>query len=126
MTKEQFLSIRASWKTFIAEGKHKKYKQEYKVSARRLPDGSWEDIMSHYWESNLKDVHHFIYTVIRKRDLEKAFTGNAITIISENIKSKIQGYERYPTEHYCNNVIIPLLAPFGEQFKFEDLKALFF
>ncbi len=62
-TKEQYVAFISAWKSFIAEGKHKKYPltscgQEYdKVS-------------------DLECVHHLIYAALRGKDISKNFTPN--------------------------------------------------
>ncbi|MFY0656233.1 MAG: hypothetical protein JXR12_05715 [Neptunomonas phycophila] len=74
-TKEQYTAFIAAWKTFIAEGGHKKYPvtscgQEYdKIS-------------------DLKCVHHLLYAALRGKDISKNFTPNS----KENYYGEFEAY----------------------------------
>lgn len=63
-TKEQYTAFIAAWKTFIAEGGHKKY-----------PVHGW-DGNEYDKVSDLKCVHHLLYAALRGKDVSKNFTPN--------------------------------------------------
>jgi hypothetical protein len=107
MTKEQYLSIVASWKQYIRDGKHKKYKVHYWMNT---PSEGYR------WESDLTACHHLLYALIRNKDLMKGFQDNETLL---NLVRTLKWVSKQATPSSFAN---KLLVPFGEQFTFELLK----
>jgi hypothetical protein len=140
MTKEQYLAIVASWKQYIQDDKHKKVKVPYDIYNWRNygPEYGKKIGEAYDMKSNLTSIHHLIYTILRKKDINKAFSkvnpdslkrkngqadaishGDPIKILEridyilDRYKTVID-YAKPETidQHYKDN-IMPLLAPFG-------------
>jgi hypothetical protein len=116
MTKEQYLSIKASWKKFIADGRHKKYKQPYIGIAY----GPYRKIECFYWKSDLVAIHHYVYALIRRRDPKTIFSEASLNTVEQSLR----WYRHRSSESDIENHVKPLLAPFGEDFTFDMFKEL--
>lgn len=128
-SKEKYLSIKNAWKTFIKENYHKKYK----IPTTRciFEDGKYIVIEEGYrWKSDLTDLHHVIYALVRNKKLEKMFKrdkledGKNIRFFSKlhSIKNELSYINKSPKlpEGYIENV----LKPFNGFITKEDLYAI--
>lgn len=124
MTKEQYLAIRASWKQYIKDGKHKKYKVEYghnwSYGGKSLDQGG--EVAGYRWESDLSVYHHYIYTLLRKKDVKNAF--------SEECIGGVESHFNWLRHHWDNPDVSRkshrdlLVIPFGGQLTDEMLQEL--
>jgi hypothetical protein len=119
-TKEQFLAIRASWKKFIADGRHKKYKVDTHFNEWIWGGEKAKQVSGYRWESDLKAIHHYVYALIRKRDPSVIFSEGALV----DVRQRINFLRHRSSESDMEKFIKPLLAPFGEGFTFEAFKEL--
>ena len=110
MTKEQYLAIVASWKRFINDGKHKKYKKYYDsgIAPNRVKDVGYHRV------SNLTACHHYIYARLCNKDVTQSFSDDAISYITRTLgyfEHKIgkDGYQG----HLVKENIEKLKKPFG-------------
>lgn len=124
MNKQQYLSLVASWKAFINEGRHKKYKVFYEYTdfnAPSIENGkkvSWttHKDYGYKWQSDLTALHHLIYTLIRKRDVYTRFSEESI----RNIIFQFDGYTRFKEEQY----IASILEPFNGNITIDEVRDL--
>jgi hypothetical protein len=86
--KEEYLTMIQSWKKFIKEGNHKKYKVFYdsygylfdKNGKEQFPDhakvpyNTWkndfDDKAGFFWYSDLTLLHHVLYNIFKNKKLE--------------------------------------------------------
>lgn len=61
--KEHYNTFVSNWKSFIANGNHKKYKITH-------------DYYNYFFVGDLNCVHHLIYAALRGKDVSKNFTKN--------------------------------------------------
>lgn len=129
MTKEQYIKIRASWKQYIKDGKHKKYKipsSDY-TKIIRNENGKFLDFGStgYSWHSDLQSYHHLLYALLRKKDLHKSFKDNLkFTTIKKQLRAIVDNCENEYKKDHINKFVNLLLVPFGEEFSFELMKDL--
>lgn len=121
MTKEQYLSIVASWKNYIHGGNHKKYKKIYNLYDRDYNNYGNKIGEAYYWKSDLTSLHHLIYSLIRNKDLLKGFKDNEIL---DNLKKTLKLIINNTGKEgsYAHDIAKKLLTPFGECFTLELLK----
>lgn len=101
VSKEHYLSFRAAWKQYIADGKHK----------RATYIDAWGGRCKE--PSSLTAAHHLVYNALRKRDLHKSFApltnpnkvGNDPYRAFDHARGAISWAAKYRPDR--------LLAPFG-------------
>lgn len=126
-----YYDILKSWKDFHKNNLHKKYKKEYygcanskdyKNSYVKNSAGKWEckdPLKPFMMVSNLTDVHHLFYCIIKNKDLDKLFTRKSLHLLFE--KLICINHLSYLLPHdYCNNGIKMtyreyIRMPFGEK-----------
>lgn len=122
-------SIMQSWKDFHKENKHKKYRKDYEGCACsntkwreayfRNSEGKYEckePLHQFMTKSDLTRMHHFIYCIIRGRDLKKYFSMEAVRLCALYMYSLVKTDSReYEFSRNCKSTYQEFIRwPFGE------------
>lgn len=131
MTKENYLNAIASWKAFINDGKHKKYKVYYDGYRVENPEEHWSKqiwtkIEQYRWESDLTVHHHVFHTLLRRKSLQKAFDKAEDTEGWVNTLKSVAQYSQQDPSFQRHSVnwskafIEKILKPYGGYVTIED------
>lgn len=128
MNKEKYLAAVASWKQYINDGKHKKYKVHYDawvVTSRNPYNAHTEKDYGYRWESALTVHHHVFYALLRRKSLAKGFGSEEATEGWINTLKNVANYlapseTRKHSIFWANQFAEKLLAPFGGHITKED------
>jgi len=120
MTKEQYLAIRAAWAAYFVEGKHKKHRVTYPIY-KYDSNYNYTQIGEGYdMVSDLTIYHHYIYSLLRKKDLSKAFSEKSLEAVRQKIKWVVH-YYTFSESSSNRKWVDKLIVPFGDQFTVDDL-----
>lgn len=112
MNKEQYLNMRKSWKNFIANKKHRKYKSEFEIYPFNPETGNYEKDIGFEWKSDLTVYHHIVYNLLVHGTTEKSYKGK----IPYHIWSNLYWIGRHEKMHK------KFLEPFGEDMTIDILR----
>lgn len=122
-SKEKYVGFINAWKAFIKDKNHLKYKVPTTVVVYDKEAKKWKSIdheKQYYWRSDLKTIHHLIYSLLRNRNINQIFKSDKMHGLTALIHA--QRTLKWAAKHASADNLEYILKPFGGHIGVDELK----